>query len=127
MPRFTFTGCKIYGSIVHGYNAENEADATRYIRCYFEDKPYKGQQPYGRFLIECDGPRRILFDSCTFVPHLKDLAWLNTNNAKDDKEKATIRNSRFIIPKKKSGNTEINFNWINFLNNKTEFKNQQVF
>jgi hypothetical protein len=123
MPRFTFTGCNIYGSIVHGYNADNNMDATRYINCIFEDKPYKGQEPYGRFLIECDGPRRILFDSCTFTSHKKELAWLNTNNATSEEEKATIRNSRFIIPKKEGNNTPVKFGFINFHNNKTEFKN----
>jgi hypothetical protein len=124
MPRFTFTSCKIYGSIVHGYDAESNADATRYIGCYFEDKPYKGRQPYGKFLIECDGTRSILFDSCTFVPHLKNLAWLNTDNAKADKQKATIRNSRFIVPKKVGNNTPVYLTKINFVNNSTEFKDQ---
>jgi hypothetical protein len=122
-PAFTFTGCNIYGSIVHGYNATNAEDATKFIRCAFEDKPFNGMPPYGKFLIECDGPRRILFDSCTFTSHKKELAWLNTSNATSEEEKATIRNSRFIIPKKEGNNTPVKFGFINFHNNKTEFKN----
>lgn len=123
VPTFTFIGCKIYGSIVHGYNASKAQEATRFIRCYFEDKPYNGQPSYGKFLLECDGPRRILFDSCTFIPHAKPLAWLNTSNAKSDEEKATIRNSHFIMPKKDGNNTPVSFSGINFYNNTTEFRN----
>ncbi len=122
-PAFTFTGCNFYGSIVHGYNANNETEATRFISCNFEDKTYNGNAPYGKFLLECDGPRRILFDSCTFIPHTKLLVWLNTSNAKIDEEKATIRNSHFILPKKEGANTPVSFTAINFFNNTTEFKN----
>lgn len=121
-PAFTFIGCKIYGSIVHGYNASNATEATRFIRCYFEDKAYKGQPSYGKYLLECDGPRRISFDSCTFVPHAKPIAWLNTSNAKTSEEKATISNSQFIIPEKEGNNTPVSFSLINFFNNTTEFK-----
>jgi hypothetical protein len=122
-PAFSFVGCNIYGSIVHGYNSPNEKDATKFIRCSFEDKPFNGQPPYGKYLVECDGPRRILFDSCTFTSHEKQLAYLNTSNAASDEEKATIRNSRFIIPKKNGNDTPVRFGFINFHNNKTEFKN----
>ena len=124
MPRFSFTSCTFYGSIVHGYNSENDADATRYIHCYFEDKPYKGQPPYGNFLIECDGTRRIVFDSCTFVLHTKRLAWVDTNNAKSNEERATLRNCRFVLPKNGSDNKPINYTSLNFFNNATEFKDQ---
>ena len=124
-PAFTFTGCKIYGSIVHGYNAANASEATRFIRCYFEDKAYKGKSSYGTFLMECEGPRRIFFDSCTFAPHEKPLAWLNTGNATSPEERATISNSLFIMSKKDKDNTPAMFNSINLLNNSTEFKNQQ--
>lgn len=120
-PAFTFIGCKIYGSIVNGYNASTASEATRFIRCYFEDKAYKGTPCYGKFLLECDGPRRISFDSCTFVPHTKPLAWLNTSNAKTPEERATIKNSRFIIPKKDKDNSPVIFSTINFVNNVTEF------
>lgn len=122
-PAFTFIGCNFYGSIVHGYNANNETEATRFISCNFEDKSYNGNPSYGKFLLECDGPRRILFDSCTFIPHAKPLAWLNTSNAKSDEEKATIRNSHFIMPKKDGNNTPVSFSGINFYNNTTEFRN----
>ena len=122
-PSFTFTGCNFYGSIVHGYNANNEIEATRFIRCNFEDKVYNGITPYGQFLLECDGPRRILFDSCNFITHTKAVLWLNTGNAKSTEEKATIRNSHFFMPKKKGLNSPVSIPSINFFNNTTEFKN----
>ena len=122
MPGFTFTTCKIYGSIVHGFNAENEIDATRYTRCYFEDKPYQGKPPYGKFIIECDGPRNMLFDSCTFTTNTTQIAWLNTGNATAATEKATIKNSNFIIKKTVNGNAVFWLHNINFKKNTVEFK-----
>lgn len=121
MPRFTFTDCKIYGSIVHGFNSENETDATRYIKCYFEDKPYRGKPPYGKFIIECDGPRKLLFDSCTFTTNTTRIAWLNTGNATAPTEKATIKNSHFIIKKTVDGNAVFWLHNINFKKNTVEF------
>jgi len=121
-PSFTFTGCKIYGSIVHGFNAVNEKDATRYINCFFEDKPYNNKPPYGKFIIECDGPRKMLFDSCTFTTNTTQVAWLNTGQATSEAEKATISNSHFIINKTVNGNAVFWFHNINFKNNTVEFK-----
>ena len=121
-PSFNFNSCKIYGSIVHGFNAVNATDATRYINCLFEDKPYNDKPPYGKFIIECDGPRKILFDSCTFTTHTTQVAWLNTGEASNESERATIRNSHFIINKTVNGNAVFWFHNINFKNNTVEFK-----
>jgi hypothetical protein len=121
-PSFTFTGCKIYGSIVHGFNAVNAKDATKYINCFFEDKPYKNKPPFGKFIIECDGPRKMLFDSCTFTTHTTQIAWLNTDAAITAAEKATISNSHFIINKTVNGNAVFWLHNINFKNNTVQFE-----
>lgn len=121
-PSFTFNGCKIYGSIVHGYNAVNDKDATRYINCFFEDKPYNNKPPYGKFIIECDGPRKMLFDSCTFTTNTTQVAWLNTGGVSSEAEKATIRNCHFIINKTVNGKAVFWFHNIHFKNNTVEFK-----
>ena len=121
-PSFTFTGCKIYGSIVHGINTVNDADATRYIKCHFEDKPYNGQPPYGKFLIECDGARKITFDSCTFVTNGKKIAWLNTANATTADERGTIRNSNFIVTKNADPKAVFYLYGVNFNQNTVEYK-----
>ena len=121
-PSFTFSRCKIYGSIVHGYNAVNEIDATRYIHCFFEDKFYNNKPPYGKFIIECDGPHKMLFDSCTFTTNVTQVAWLNTGGAKTESEKATIRNSHFIINKTARGDAVFWFHNIHFKNNTVEYK-----
>jgi hypothetical protein len=74
-PAFTFIGCNIYGSVVHGYDSRNDKDATKFIDCHFEDKPYNGQEPYGKFLFESNYRQRISFLNCTFVSHKKKLIW----------------------------------------------------
>ena len=119
-PSFTFTGCKIYGSIVHGYAAPSDAVATHFIRCLFEDKPYNGQPPYGKFMIESEGAWRISFDSCTIINNDKPIAWLNNNG--NPEGKATISNSHFIINKKDSGIMSVALFNVNFKMNTVEFK-----
>jgi len=77
-PGFTFTRCKIYGPIVHGYDAPNDKDATKFIQCTIEDRAYNGQQPAGQFLIETNNCRRVRFESCTITANYKKLLWLET-------------------------------------------------
>jgi hypothetical protein len=121
-PSFSFIGCKIYGSIVHGYNSPSNTDATRFINCYFEDKPYNEIPCYGKYLIESEGMLRLIFDSCTFITNTKPIAWLNTNIAKSVDEKATISNSRFTINKIVNGKMVFFLFNINFKKNTVEFK-----
>lgn len=97
MPGFSFTGCRIYGSTVHGYNADADSEATRYIRCHFEDRPYNGQSVFGNYLAESDGVRRMLFDSCTFVANTKKLCWLSTPGKPQLAERIVVRNCNFVV------------------------------
>ncbi len=120
-PSFSFTRCKIYGSIVHGYSSPNDADATRFVKCYFEDKPYKDTACYGKYLIESEGMRRVTFDSCTFVTNTKPIAWLNTNMATSSDDKAVISNSHFTINKNVNGKMVFFLFNIKFKNNTVEF------
>jgi hypothetical protein len=100
-PGFTFRGCRIYGSIVHGHDSPNEQEATKYINCHFEDKPYNGRPAFGAFLIEINNRKYLLFDNCTFIANTKKLCWIIEERAMPDEQKATIRNSRFIMNNKK--------------------------
>ncbi|MEI6946842.1 right-handed parallel beta-helix repeat-containing protein [Paraflavisolibacter sp. H34] len=96
-PAFTFTDCKIYGSFVHGYKAETDADATRFIGCHFEDKPYEGKLPYGNFLVESNGRKRVSFRDCSFVSNTKKLVWIQASAAWAPEEKYQFDNCRFSI------------------------------
>jgi hypothetical protein len=100
-PRFTFTKCDIYGSIVHGYDSPNDIDATKYIECHFEDKAYNGKPVFGIFLIEINNRKRLLFDNCTFLANTKKLCWIIEERSMPDEERATIRNSKFIMANNK--------------------------
>lgn len=100
-PGFSFTNCNIYGSIVHGYDSPNDKDATKYVNCHFEDKSYNGKSAFGAFLIEINNRKRLLFDNCTFLAHTKKLCWIIEERAMSDAERATIRNSKFIMANNK--------------------------
>ena len=96
-PGFTFNHCKIYGPIVHGYDSPNDRDATKYINCYFEDKPYNGKQPGGEFLIETNNARRVRFENCTAVANYKKLFWISTPAAWKQQEKYQLIGNTFFM------------------------------
>ncbi|MCC3151639.1 right-handed parallel beta-helix repeat-containing protein [Hymenobacter sp. BT770] len=65
---FLFRNCRIYGAFVHGCHAATAADATRFVGCTFEDRPYRGQAAYGPFTLHSDShATRMSFTECRFV------------------------------------------------------------
>lgn len=96
-PGFTFTDCNIYGSFVHGYNASTNEEATKFVNCQFEDKSYKGKEPYGNFLVESNGRKRISFTNCTFVSHKKKLLWVQLDPKSSPEEKYQFESCQFVI------------------------------
>ena len=96
-PGFSFKDCQIYGSIVHGYRAEKDEDATRYKDCYFEDKSYNGKPAFGKFLVESNNRKRMSFTGCTFVSNTKKLMWIQTSASLEPEEKYQFNDCKFII------------------------------
>jgi hypothetical protein len=94
-PGFTFINSKIYGSIVHGFDADTEQEATKFIGCHFEDKPYNGQEAFGNFLIESNNRKRMRFENCTMVANTKKLAWITSNSNLKPEEKYQLINCHF--------------------------------
>ena len=75
-PDFLFTNCRIYGAFVHGARATRPADATRFVGCTFEDRPYRGQFAYGQAMFHSDGAARYMsFVNCRFVGTRSYLIW----------------------------------------------------
>ncbi|RZK24009.1 MAG: hypothetical protein EOO56_03085 [Hymenobacter sp.] len=75
-PGVLFTNCRIYGAFVHGCRAETRAEATRFVGCTFEDRPYHGQTAYGTFMLHSDGAARYMsFTDCRFVGTRTYLMW----------------------------------------------------
>ena len=75
-PDFLFTNCRIYGAFVHGARATRPAEATRFVGCTFEDRPYRGQPAYGQSLLNSDGAARYMsFTDCRFVGTHGYLMW----------------------------------------------------
>ena len=75
-PDFLFTNCRIYGAFVHGCRANNASQATRFVSCTFEDRPYRGQAAYGQALLHTDGAARYMsFTDCRFVGTRNYLTW----------------------------------------------------
>ncbi len=96
-PNFTFNGCNIYGSTAHGYNSPDRQDATKFWDCHFEDKPYNGRPPYGRFLVESNNAKYMSFDNCTFVSNTKKLCWFQSPKTYTLEERYQLNNCKFII------------------------------
>ncbi|MGI4761821.1 MAG: right-handed parallel beta-helix repeat-containing protein [Janthinobacterium lividum] len=75
-PGFLFSNCRIYGAFVHGCRAVRPADATRFVGCTFEDRPYHGQAAYGTFMLHSDGAARYMsFTDCRFIGTNGYLIW----------------------------------------------------
>jgi hypothetical protein len=75
-PGYLFQNCRIYGAFVHGCRAARPADATRFVSCTFEDRPYHGQTAYGIFMLHSDGAARYMsFTDCRFVGTRSYLLW----------------------------------------------------
>ncbi|WP_210516755.1 right-handed parallel beta-helix repeat-containing protein [Hymenobacter terricola] len=67
-PGFLFKNCRIYGAFVHGCKATTAAEATRFVGCTFEDRPYHGQPAFGPFTLHSDSyARRMSFTDCRFI------------------------------------------------------------
>jgi hypothetical protein len=95
-PNYTIKNTIICGSIVHGFNATNMMDATKYINCSFTDL-YKGINGYGRFLIEVNGIRRINFNRCKFNAVNKKLMWVEGCTTCPKEEMPTFSKCDFTI------------------------------
>lgn len=96
-PGFTFNKCNIYGSMVHGYDAPDDRSATKFISCHFEDKRYKGQEVFGKYLVESNYRKRMLFQSCTFTANEKKICWLDSPGSFTTEEKYQLLNCVFNI------------------------------
>lgn len=67
-PGFVFEKCRVYGAFVHGCAAAAAAEATRFVGCTFEDRPYAGRRALGPGLLLSDRHARGLrFTDCRFV------------------------------------------------------------
>ncbi|MEO6454085.1 MAG: right-handed parallel beta-helix repeat-containing protein, partial [Ginsengibacter sp.] len=96
-PAFTFKGCNIYGAIVHGYNSPDDKNATKFIRCIFEDKPYQGKEAYGNFLVETNNVKRMSFTDCKFIANKKRLYWISIDPAIKPEERYQFSNCLFVL------------------------------
>jgi len=92
-PDFTFTNCKFYGSIVHGYRAKNNIDRTRYINCYFSDTTFKTR---GAYLAELSSGYNQLFQNCTFKANYKKVIY-HRNRAPSIDLYTEFRNCKFWV------------------------------
>ncbi|MGI4885288.1 MAG: right-handed parallel beta-helix repeat-containing protein [Janthinobacterium lividum] len=101
-PGFLFTDCHIYGAFVHGCKATTAAEATRFVGCTFEDRPYHGQPAYGSFTMHSDAHARYMsFTNCRFVGTHNYLIWAivakpNGGGQPDTASFFHFRNSTFL-------------------------------
>lgn len=93
-PGFSFINSKFYGAFVHGYNAATDKEATKFYACLFEDKPYRGKEPYGNFLVETNYIKRMRFENCTMLSHRKKIVWMESAPAWLPEEKYQFINCK---------------------------------
>jgi len=75
-PGLVFEDCTFHGSIVHAFGSDDPSMATRWLRCTFEDKPWKDQRPYGGFLAELNGNlNNVTFEHCIFRANQRRSIW----------------------------------------------------
>jgi hypothetical protein len=98
-PGFSFHNCNISGSVVHGYSAPSAKEATKFYNCSFEDKPYHGNPSYGKYLIETNEIKRMVFSDCNFTSNTKKLCWFSSS-AYSVEEKYQLTNCSFTINNK---------------------------
>jgi hypothetical protein len=96
-PNFTFNRCNIYGSAALGYISADKINATKFFDSHFEDKPYNGNQPYSRFLLESNSAKYMSFTNCTFVSNTKKLCWFDAPSTYTLEEKYHLINCKFTI------------------------------
>jgi hypothetical protein len=96
-PGYNFNSCNIYGSFVHGFDATDKLSATKFKGCTFEDKEYKGKAPYGNFLVESNGRKRVSFEDCTFNSNRKKPIWIQGDGKWNPEEKYQLQNCTFIF------------------------------
>jgi hypothetical protein len=105
-PSFTFTHCRIYGAIVHGFDSPDEKQATKFIRCTIEDKKYNGVEAFGTYMFDSNHIRRVTFIDCTFISNTKRLVWVIIDPAMKPEEKYQFRNCRFIVNNTLNGDND---------------------
>lgn len=105
---FKFYECNFYGGFVHGYHlSKNSDEGTQFYKCHFEDILYNGVRSFGRFLVESNNAKYMVFEDCTFVANKCRLMWLGGSGLPDE-QKYLLRRCKLIF---KSGNIPED-NWI---------------
>ncbi len=93
-PNYTIKNTKICGSIVHGFDANNDTEATKFENCSFNEK-LNDKIGYGNFLIEVNGIKRIQFTNCQFTAHSKKLMWIDGTSKWKTEEMPIFKNCKF--------------------------------
>jgi hypothetical protein len=89
---YLFKNSRIYGSIVHANVGKTDYEATKFYNCTFENKPYKEQPAYGRFLVEYNFVDRVKFEKCTFNARYGIVPIWIDNKDKEDESAILLKN-----------------------------------
>ncbi len=96
-PAYSFNNCKIYGSVLEGYNSDNENDATKFYNCLFEDTIYNNKRTYGNYLVESRNVKRMSFTNCTFISKVKKLVSLSCPDSLSIPQRYHLINCDFFV------------------------------
>lgn len=78
-PAIRFEGCKIYGWVVNAYGSPDMRQATRFVRCEFEDKedPDYGRPYTGAALLEMNG-ENVSVEDCSITANRTRSVYLDS-------------------------------------------------
>ncbi len=89
---YSFYNCNFFGSFVKGYLTSDYNEATKFFTCVFQDSSYNGKPAYGKYLIECDSRKKMIFDKCSFIAKNKKIMWYNGTGSKQKEDQPVFTN-----------------------------------
>jgi hypothetical protein len=120
-PTFQFTRCRIFGSVVHGFSAENSAEATVFDNCFFSDSAQQGKPTFGQFLVESNDAKMMRFENCIFEATQRKLIWLHGGEGWSPNQLYRLQNCTLrMMSKLPDGDFYAMFRYVNIQGNRFE-------
>jgi hypothetical protein len=98
-PGLTFERCAIFGWVVNAYGSSNAAEATRFLRCRFEDRthPTNGAPQTGNALIQISG-ENILLQDCSVAAQRTRSLYLDDGSSREQLRRCTVTHAYDALP-----------------------------
>ena len=89
-PHMVFEDCYIFGSAVNVYGSADPLEATKFIRCHFEDKALPEAGVYNNTALVIFYGDNVLLDGCTFIANNIKGLYIDGTGSKEIIKNCTI-------------------------------------